>query len=74
MKRDTGIEPVTYRWIVFAVSIPKLEESRGVEPHPILHENLVFKTSRRTIPTALLSIDWCSMTESNCRNLITKQV
>ena len=33
-----------------------MEESRGVEPHPILHENLVFKTSRRTIPTALLSI------------------
>ena len=56
MKRNTGVEPVIYRLIVFAVCILKLEESRGVEPHPILHENLVFKTSRRTIPTALLSI------------------
>ena len=32
MKRDTGIEPVTYRWIVVAVSIPKLVRGKGVEP------------------------------------------
>ena len=31
-------------------------ESGGVEPHPLLQRNLVFKTSRRTISPASLSM------------------
>ncbi len=33
-----------------------LVESRGVEPHPILHQNPVFKAGRHTNAPALLSI------------------
>ena len=32
MKRNTGIEPVTYRLIEFAVCIPKLASLAGFEP------------------------------------------
>ena len=35
-----------------------LVESGGVEPHPILHQDLVFKTSRGTNSPASLSIIW----------------
>ena len=34
MKRDTGIEPVTYRLDSFAVGILKLVSLRGFEPLP----------------------------------------
>ncbi len=40
MKRDTGIEPVTYRWIVVAVSIPKLVSVTGLEPATSSSPNL----------------------------------
>ncbi len=47
-----------------------LVESGGVEPHPILHENLVFKTSRGTNSPASLSIIWRLDGESNPDNRI----
>ena len=33
-----------------------LEDSGGIEPHPTLHQNPVFKAGRRTNPAASLSI------------------
>jgi hypothetical protein len=36
----------------------KMVESRGVEPHPILHQDPVFKAGRGTNSPALLSNSW----------------
>lgn len=47
---------------------PKFAESRGLEPHPVAHRNLVFKTSRRANAAALLS-NFCG--GQGIRTLIT---
>jgi len=45
-----------------------LVESGGVEPHPVLHKDPVFKTGRGTNSPASLSIIWRSQGDSNpCR-------
>ncbi len=61
MARVLGLEPrmTESKSVVLPLHYTRtiLAESRGVEPHPI-SENLVFKASRRTIPAALLSVEW----------------
>ena len=47
-----------------------LEERGGVEPHPALHQDPVFKAGRGTISPASLSITWRLDGESNPDNRI----